>query len=231
MNILASIIVPVYNEQETIINVLEKINKVFDSIATFEIIVVNDCSTDKTQNLLVQNSSLYNKLINNKINVGKGGSIKKALQEASGKYIFFQDADNEYDPVDFIKFVKLIMRYDPDLIIGSRFIYSEYTRSHYFFNKIGNMIITFIFNILYNCTFTDIYSCYIVFKRSLLESGQLKSSGFEQQAEILGKLVRKGKKFYEIPISYNGRTFEEGKKIKFYHIFLVIYQIIKNRFF
>ena len=175
MNILASIIVPVYNEQETIINVLEKINKVFDSIATFEIIVVNDCSTDKTQNLLVQNSSLYNKLINNKINVGKGGSIKKALQEASGKYIFFQDADNEYDPVDFIKFVKLIMRYDPDLIIGSRFIYSEYTRSHYFFNKIGNMIITFIFNILYNCTFTDIYSCYIVFKRSLLESGQLKS--------------------------------------------------------
>jgi len=231
MNILASIIVPVYNEQETIINVLEKINKVFNSISTFEIIVVNDCSNDKTENALLQNPTLYNKLINNKINIGKGGSIKKALQEASGKYVFFQDADNEYDPVDFIKFVKLIKRYDPDLIIGSRFIYSEYTRSHYFFNKIGNMIITFIFNILYNCTFTDIYSCYIVFKRSLLESGQLKSSGFEQQAEILGKLVRKGKKFYEIPISYNGRTFEEGKKIKFYHIFLVIYQIIKNRFF
>jgi glycosyltransferase involved in cell wall biosynthesis len=231
MNILASIIVPVYNEQETIISVLEKINKVFNSISTFEIIVVNDCSNDKTENALLQNPTLYNKLINNKINIGKGGSIKKALQEASGKYVFFQDADNEYDPVDFIKFVKLIKRYDPDLIIGSRFIYSEYTRSHYFFNKIGNMIITFIFNILYNCTFTDIYSCYIVFKRSLLESGQLKSSGFEQQAEILGKLVRKGKKFYEIPISYNGRTFEEGKKIKFYHIFLVIYQIIKNRFF
>ena len=231
MNILASIIVPVYNEQETIISVLEKINKVFNSISTFEIIVVNDCSNDKTENALLQNPSLYNKLINNKINIGKGGSIKKALQEASGKYVFFQDADNEYDPVDFIKFVKLIKRYDPDLIIGSRFIYSEYTRSHYFFNKIGNMIITFIFNILYNCTFTDIYSCYIVFKRSLLESGKLKSSGFEQQAEILGKLVRKGKKFYEIPISYNGRTFEEGKKIKFYHIFLVIYQIIKNRFF
>ena len=95
--------------------------------------------------------------------------------------------------------------------------------------KIGNHILTFIFNILYNTTFTDIYSCYACFKKELLNVDSLKTDGFEQHAEILGKIIRRGRKFYEVPINYNGRTYEEGKKIKFHHIFLVIFQIIKGR--
>ena len=98
------------------------------------------------------------------------------------------------------------------MIIGSRFHYNKYIRSHYFLNKVGNFIITNLFNIIYNTTFTDIYSCYVVYKKDLINHNELKSVGFEQQAEILGKVVRNGKKFYEVPINYNGRTFEEGKK-------------------
>ena len=163
-------------------------------------------------------------------NKGKGNAVKSALEKANGKYVVFQDADLEYDPQDFKKFINLINKFSPDLIIGSRFNYADYTRSHHFFNKIGNMCITFIFNLFYQTTFTDVYSCYACFKRELLDHHNLKSNGFEQHAEILCKVVKKGKKFYEVPINYNGRTHEEGKKIKFYHIFSVIYQIVIGRF-
>lgn len=125
----------------------------------------------------------------------------------------------------------MIDKFNPDLIIGSRFNYSSYTKSHYFFYKLGNFFISNLFNLLNNTTFTDIYSCYIVFKKDLLNPKDLKTFGFDQQAEILSKIVKKGKKFYEVPINYNGRTYEEGKKIKFYDIFPVIYQIIKSKLF
>jgi len=227
--LLASIIVPVFNEEKTILKVLEKLSEIKKWGYSFEVIVVNDGSKDNTYQILSENSSLIDKQIDNKTNYGKGYSVKKALEIADGKYIIFQDADLEYDPSDFIKFFKLLDKLDPDLIIGSRFVYAEYTRSHYFFNKLGNILITFLFNLIYNTTFTDIYSCYACFKRELLEVELLKSEGFEQHAEILCKIVLKGKKFYEVPISYNGRSYEEGKKIKFYHIFTVIFQIIKGR--
>ena len=113
---------------------------------------------------------------------------------------------------------------------GSRFNYADYSRSHYFLNKIGNKFITFLFNIIYDTTFTDIYSCYACFKKNLLINENLKTDGFEQQAEILCKVVKNGKKFYEVPINYNGRSHDEGKKIKFYHIFSVIFQILVGRF-
>ena len=226
---LISIIVPVFNEEKTILKVLEKLSEIKKWGYSFEVIVVNDGSKDNTYQILSENSSLIDKQIDNKTNYGKGYSVKKALEIADGKYIIFQDADLEYDPSDFIKFFKLLDKLDPDLIIGSRFVYAEYTRSHYFFNKLGNILITFLFNLIYNTTFTDIYSCYACFKRELLEVELLKSEGFEQHAEILCKIVLKGKKFYEVPINYNGRSHEEGKKIKFYHIFPVIFQIIKGR--
>ena len=127
--------------------------------------------------------------------------------------------------------IRLLDKFNPDLIIGSRFVYADYTRSHYFFNKIGNSLITLLFNLIYNTTFTDIYSCYACFRRDLLNIELLKTKGFEQHAEILCKIVLNGKKFYEVPINYNGRSHEEGKKIKFYHIFPVIYQIIAGKFF
>lgn len=227
---LLSIIVPIFNEEKTVHKVLTNLLKLKETIQSIEIIVVNDGSTDNSLKILNENNDLYDCLINNLQNKGKGNAVKSALEKASGKYITFQDADLEYDPNDFIKFIKLINKFSPDLIIGSRFNYADYTRSHHFFNKIGNYFITFIFNIIYQTTFTDVYSCYACFKKELLNHNKLKTNGFEQHAEILCKVVRNGKIFFEVPINYNGRTHDEGKKIKFYHIFSVIYQIIIGRF-
>tara|TARA_B100001250_G_C19791270_1_gene786626 strand:- start:1091 stop:1780 length:690 start_codon:yes stop_codon:yes gene_type:complete len=225
-----SVIIPVYNEEKTILEILKKLSDIKKSGHSFQVVVINDGSTDNTEKILNDNKNLIDKLITNEQNKGKGYSVKKGLEFSEGKYIIFQDADLEYDPNEFVKFLKLIEKFEPDLIIGSRFIYSEYTRSHNILNKLGNNLITFLFNLIYNTTFTDIYSCYACFKKNLLDFNSLKTSGFEQHAEILCKVVKKGKKFYEIPISYNGRNLDEGKKIKFYHIFGVIFQILIGRF-
>lgn len=226
-----SIIIPCYNEQDTIIEILKRLKKIDKINFELEIIVINDCSIDRTLKLLEENKNLFDILITNIKNSGKGFSIKKGLEKASGDYIFFQDADLEYDTDDIQKFFKLIIKFTPDMIIGSRFRYNEYTRSHNFFNKMGNMLITSLFNILYNTTFTDIYCCYLCFKKSLFKTEELKTNGWEQQAEILIKIMKNGTKFYEVPVNYNGRTVEEGKKIRFYHIFSVISTIIKGKIF
>tara|TARA_B100002051_G_C16708685_1_gene625375 strand:- start:1153 stop:1842 length:690 start_codon:yes stop_codon:yes gene_type:complete len=224
-----TILIPVFNEEKTIKEILDKISKIKIENVNFEIIVIDDGSNDKTKNILENNASLYNKLISYERNQGKGHAIKKGLNAATGKYVIIQDADLEYEPSDINKFISLIKKFDSDLIIGSRFNYSEYSRSHNILNKFGNIIITLIFNILNNTTFTDIYSCYICFKKELLDTNNLKSVGFDQQAEILSQVVKRGDKFFEVPINYNGRTAKEGKKIKFYHIFNVIFRIIIGR--
>ena len=225
-----SIIVPVYNEEATILTVLQKLDTLKKYYQNIQIIVINDGSKDNSLEILENNKSLFDTLINNSTNKGKGNAVKKGLEVANGDYITFQDADLEYDPNDFKKFLDLINQVKTDLIIGSRFNYADYSRSHYILNKIGNKLITFLFNIIYDTTFTDIYSCYACFKKDLLINETLKTDGFEQHAEILCKVVKNGKKFYEVPINYNGRSHDEGKKIKFYHIFSVIYQILVGKF-
>ena len=228
-SLLISILVSVYNEEKTILDVLKRLSDIKKFGHSIEVIVINDGSSDNSEKIINENKHLIDKLISNETNRGKGYSIKKGLESSNGKYIIFQDADLEYDPNDFLKFFKLIEKFNPDLIIGSRLNYADYTRSYNILNKFGNKLITFLFNIIYNTTFTDIYSCYACFKKDLLNINSLKTVGFEQHAEILCKVVKKGKKFYEVPINYNGRDYEEGKKIKFYHIFGVIFQIIIGR--
>ena len=227
---LVSVIVPLFNEEKTILEVLTKISDIKKIFNNLEVIVINDGSTDNSMKILDENKNLYDEIIINTTNKGKGNAVKKGIEKAKGEYIIFQDADLEYDPNDFSKFFKLIEKFDADLIIGSRFVYSEYTRSHNILNKFGNTFITMLFNLTYNTTFTDIYSCYACFKKKLVNSQSLKTEGFEQHAEILCKVVKRGSKFYEVPISYNGRSHDEGKKIKFYHIFSVVYQILIGRF-
>ena len=226
---ILSIIVPIYNEEKTIIGILEKIKGNSFNLFKYEVIVIDDGSTDQSRKLLENNKHLYDKLLVNETNKGKGFSVKKGILNASGSHVIFQDADLEYDPADFKKFEKIFSDFNADGVIGSRFVYSNYTRSHNILNKIGNTILTLVFNLLYNTTFTDIYSCYFAFKKDLLNVSELKTEGFEQHAEILCKVIKKGNKFYEVPISYNGRSTSEGKKIRAHHFFLVLYQIIKGR--
>ena len=227
---ILSIIIPVYNEENTVFESLKSVKNINSELFEHEIIVVNDGSTDNTNKILSENKSLYDKLLTNEINKGKGYSIKKGLIQSKGTHVIFHDADMEYDPKDILKFEKIFSDFDADGIIGSRFNYSDYTRSHNIFNKFANKVITLTFNLLYNTTFTDIYSCYFAFKKSLIDPSLLQSSGFEQHAEIICKVVKSGKKFYEVPINYNGRSYSEGKKIKPYHFFFVLYQIFLRRF-
>jgi len=226
---ILSIIIPVYNEGSTVIKVLNRIKENLENKIKYEVIVINDGSTDKTSELLEKNANLYNKLITNDTNKGKGFSVKKGLENSTGTHITFQDADLEYNPKDLLKLQKIFQDFDADGVIGSRFNYSDFTRTHNLLNKFANNILTLIFNILYNTTFTDVYSCYFAFRKTLLNVEELKTSGFEQHAEILCKVIKRGDKFYEVPISYNGRNLSEGKKIRPYHFFTVLFQIVLGR--
>lgn len=224
-----SVIVPVFNEEKTIIELLTKVNKQNTENFSLEVIVVNDCSTDNSGELIQENEELYSQYIELSQNMGRGGAVREALISASGEYVLFQDADLEYNPEDYKNIFTAIKNYNPDVVIGSRFLSPQYTRVHYYFHKVGNKVITFLFNLLYNSTFTDIYSCYLCFRRTLIDPKKLKSNGWDQQAEILATVVNKSNVHYEVPISYSGRTFDEGKKIKGRHIFKIIMMIFKKR--
>ncbi len=226
-----SIIVPVYNEENTIIKILEKVSEVEIEGVNKEVIVIDDCSTDKTLNLLEKNKYLFDELIKLSKNSGKGEAVKKGLMKASGQYILFQDADLEYEPKDYKKLLEPVLLFDADLVIGSRLLASQLTRVYYFWHKVGNKFITFLFNIMNNTTFTDIYSCYIIFKADLINPNNLLTSGWEQHAEILSTIVSKSSSFYEVPVNYYGRTYEEGKKIRPHNAITVLLTIILKRIF
>ena len=226
-----SIIVPVFNEEKTILEVLNRVNKQKTNIHELEVIVIDDGSSDGSKEILLNNENLYTKLILMEENEGKGSAVKKGLNNATGDYVLFQDADLEYNPKEYSKIFEAVEKFSAEIVIGSRFISPEYTRVHYYLHKIGNKFITFLFNILFNTTFTDIYSCYLCFKRDLIDPNKLKNKGWAQQAEILGTAVKKSKIFYEVPISYSGRSFDEGKKIKGRNALQVILMIVKKRLF
>lgn len=226
-----SIIIPAYNEENTIIEILGKVADVEIKGVDKEVIVIDDCSTDETLNLLKKNKNLYDELIKLPKNSGKGEAVKKGLMKASGQYVLFQDADLEYDPKDYKKLLEPVLRFDADLVIGSRLLSSQITRVYYFWHKVGNKFITFLFNIINNTTFTDIYSCYIIFKADLIKPNDLLTRGWEQHAEILSTVVSKSSSFYEVPVNYYGRTYEEGKKIRPHNAIPVLLTIILKRIF
>ena len=226
-----SIIVPAYNEENSIIKILEKVAEAEIDGVNREVIVIDDCSTDETLNLLEKNKNLYDELLKLPKNSGKGEAVKKGLMKASGQYVLFQDADLEYDPKDYKKLLEPVLLLDADLVIGSRFLASQLTRVYYFWHKVGNKFITLLFNILNNTTFTDIYSCYIIFKADLINPNNLLTSGWEQHAEILSTIVSKSSSFYEVPVNYYGRTYKEGKKIRPHNAINVLLTIIFKRIF
>jgi len=225
-----SIIVPVFNEEKTLNTILDKINQQKIEGILFEIIVVNDGSTDNSLKILKDNSNQYQKLINLEKNMGKGGAVREGLLDSSGEYILFQDADMEYDPSEYSKLLKPIIDNNADIVMGSRLMTSSLNRyGGYSKNRLGNNLITFIFNLLNHTKFTDIYSGYLIFKRENINPNRLRTDGWEQQAEILSKIIKKSNNIFDVPITYHGRTYEEGKKIKPKDIFKIISTIIGEK--
>ena len=223
-----SAIVPIYNEEKTIKVILDKL-KILKDYVKLEVIVINDGSTDNSKNIILSNSNLYDKFINLEKNVGKGKAVIEGIKSSNSEFIFIQDADLEYFPEDLIKFINKINELNLELVIGSRFTSSNSSIFN-FWHKLGNKFITFFFNILNNTAFTDIYCCYLMFKKKNLNIDYLKSLGWGQQAEMLTFLVKNSKKTFEISVNYNGRSLEDGKKIRYFNIFEVIFWILISVF-
>ena len=230
MNTSLKILIPVYNEEKTIIKILEKISVSCEQIKNYEVIVVDDGSTDQTNNQLLSHSNLYSSLLTLPQNRGKGYAIIKGLENIKQGFVLIQDADLEYDPSEIPNLWNEIKKNSAEVLLTSRLSGSKTTRVHYFWHKVGNRIITLFFNICNNTTFTDIYSGYLIFDVSKINLSKLKFFGWGQQAEILTYLIKNSTKIYETPISYYGRTYEEGKKIRFTSVFKVFMAIIITRF-
>ena len=226
-----SIIVPAYNEEATILRILGRVAAQQVDGVEFEVMVIDDGSTDRTVELLEQAPELYTKLIKRPRNGGKGAAVIAGLKEATGDYVLFQDADLEYDPAEYGRLLKPALEFGADIVMGSRLVASPCTRVSYFWHKLGNRLITFVFNILNNTTFTDVYSCYLLYRRDLVDPEDLVTEGWEQHAEILSRAVAKASSMYEVPISYYGRTYDEGKKIKARHAIAVVWTIVWRRLF
>ena len=226
-----SVVVPVYNEERTIVTILERVKAVSVPGVTFEVIVVDDGSKDRTREILDSRPDLYSQFIKHARNRGKGGAVKTALAAATGDFVLFQDADLEYDPAEYPKLLKPVLQFDADVVMGSRFVAPELTRVFYFWHRVGNSLISLIFNILNNTPVTDTDSCYLLYRRSRVDGNDLRSEGWEQHAEILSLAVKKGKSLYEVPISYHGRSYDDGKKIKAYHAVGVILMMARCALF
>ena len=222
-----SVVIPVYNEEKTLLDVLNKI-KTLENTCKLEVIIVNDGSSDKSKEIIDSNKDLYSKAIHLDKNSGKGKAVIEGIKNCNLEYILIQDADLEYDPSDILIFLEENEKFNYDLIMGSRFIGTRRSVLH-FWHMIGNKFITFLFNFLNNTTFTDIYCCYCMFKKNLINVKNLKCNNWGQQAEILTYIVNKNSKIFEIGVNYHGRTYKEGKKIRYYDVFSVIYWIFITR--
>ena len=160
MALRVSVIIPAYNEQSTILQILREVRKQCVEGVQFEVIVIDDGSRDKTVELLKANGDLYDKLIKQPNNGGKGAAVLAGLRAATGDYILFQDADLEYSPSHYAALLFPVQNFGAQVVVGSRFLASQYTRVLFFWHKVGNALITRIFNMLFNTTFTDIFTCY-----------------------------------------------------------------------
>tara|TARA_B100001121_G_scaffold305666_1_gene323568 strand:- start:255 stop:941 length:687 start_codon:yes stop_codon:yes gene_type:complete len=225
-----SIVIPCFNEVKTIEKILLNIKKFY--INEKEIIIVDDGSTDGTKEVL-QNLKDKNeiKLIFLDKNYGKGFALKTGFKEASGEIVITQDADLEYDPRDYEKLLIPFKESDADVVYGSRFLGARYNRLHYFSHYLANKILTFLCNVVTNLNMTDMETGYKVFKKEVINSIEINEKSFGVEPEITVKLAKKGFKFFEVPISYNGRSYSEGKKITAKDGIVALICIFRYKFF
>ena len=232
-----SIIIPAYNEAQSILQILEKIHTVqlMDNLKK-EIIIVDDCSSDETaqiiQRFIEQHPTLQIHLYKHLHNQGKGAALHMGIQRATGDFLIIQDADLEYDPNEYNELLAPMLSGRADVVYGSRFMGSKPHRILFFWHSIGNKFLTFLSNLFTNLNLTDMETCYKLFRKEIIQSIDLKEKRFGFEPEVTAKIARvKGIRIYEVGISYYGRTYEEGKKIGWKDGFRAIYCILKYGLF
>lgn len=223
-----SIIIPIYNEEKTLLKILEKIRKVDLKNIKKEIIIVDDCSTDNSWNIIKNLKDMNIKKLRHNKNKGKGGAIKTALNEVTGDYIIIQDGDLEYNPEEYKKLLKYINKYE--VIYGSRLL-GKIKGFNVPLHYIGNQILSIATTILYQKRITDMETCYKLIKSDIIKNIKIDSNRFDFEPEITAKLLKRGYKIKEVPISYNCRSFKEGKKITVTDGIKALYVLLKYRFY
>jgi glycosyltransferase involved in cell wall biosynthesis len=231
-----SILIPAYNEEKTISNILAAVIKV-DLVQHIqkEIIIVNDCSKDKTveivEKFIAENSGHDIKLFSQDKNRGKGAAINRAIKECSGDYLIIQDADLEYDPDEYNRMIKPILKDNADVVYGSRFMGHHPHRILFYWHSIGNKFLTSFSNMMTNLNLTDMETCYKLIRTSIAKNITIKEKRFGIEPEMTAKLAKIPKiRIYEVGISYYGRTYEEGKKIGWKDGFRALWCILKYKF-
>ena len=222
-----TILIPVHNEVTTLRQILETVENADFWGLEKEIILIDDCSDDGTK---VIYPCLPYKVLYHEVNQGKGASLRDGFKEATGDIIIIQDADLEYDPVDYKDLIKLILDGKADVAYGSRLNGGKPSRAFMFHHLLGNTLLTFLTNVLYNTTLTDMETCYKAFRADFIKDIEMKSNRFDFEPEITAKVLKKGARLYELSISYYGREFAEGKKITWKDGFHALWALIKFRF-
>jgi glycosyltransferase involved in cell wall biosynthesis len=222
-----SVIVPVFNERNTVVEILRRMRAV-DLPIDREFIVVDDGSNDGTRAVLTQLGDSTVKIISHPENRGKGAAIRTGLAHVTGDLVLIQDADLEYDPDDWSRLVAPMLKGRAQVVYGSRFTGEH--RNMLFLHWAGNRMLSLMTNLLYNTTLSDMETCYKLFDREVLRGITVKSDRFDFEPEITAKVLRKGIRIYEVPISYAGREFDEGKKITWRDGFAALYALVKYRF-
>lgn len=223
-----SVIIPVFNEKNSIQEIIKRVRNVD---IKKEVILIDDFSDDGTREIIERDidGDDITKLYHDK-NFGKGAAIRSGIKHVSGDIVIIQDADMEYDPNDYLSLIEPITRGDADVVYGSRLSGGAPQRVYMFWHMIGNKFLSFMTNLFYNTTLTDMETGYKVFKADVIKGLNLKSKRFEIEPEITAKIFKRKYRVYELPISYFGRTYAEGKKITWKDGFIALWTILKYRF-